>query len=256
MAIDYFASFPCQVREAVSDADLLRMIKARNRASMVAEVMRKDPKVDKSKPESDWTFQTIMQRPEGPEETQMRIGDLIEESAPLNALKQHCVACPANVRNDDFGCGGAVHYPLSASTERWLVSRLPDDLDSPRGLLLTRAINDFQFDGAAIDAARGRKELYEANLPAERKWGGFFSKKTRITSSQILHMAFNVGDLAPAHAKLVAYFLGFLNDDFSPKDNLDDSPQPGDEQGVAELKYFFIAAALAGLNEVQMLVDA
>lgn len=256
MSIDYYASFPCKVREAISDSDLLRMEKARNRANAVLDIMRKNPNTDKSKPEIDWTFQTVVLRPDGPQETQMRIGDLLAEAAPLDSLKQHCQNCPANVRNQDFGCGGGIHYPLSASTERWLVSRLPDDLKSARGTLFTHAIADFKYDGAYIDAARGRKELYDSSTPAERKWGSFFSKKTRITSSQILHMAFGVGNLSPGHAKLVAYFLGFLNDDFSPKDTLADLPQPGDERGVAEMKYFFTVAALAGINNVSVLVDA
>lgn len=256
MAIDCYGSFPCKIREAVSDGDLLRMEKARNRANVVLDLMRNDPKVDKSKPESEWTFQTVILGPNGPQETEMRVSDCLAEARPLESLARNCVDCPTNVRSADFGCGGAIHYPISAQAERWLVSRLPADLNTPRGQLLTRAIADFNYDGAGIDAARSRKDLYESEIPAERKWGSFFSKKTRITSSQILHMAFTVGSLQAAHAKMIAYFLGFLNDDFSVANDSTNLPQPGDDPRTIEMKYFFCAAALAGANAVPVLVDA
>jgi hypothetical protein len=186
----------------------------------------------------------------------MRISDLLAEAAPLENLAANCSGCPANVRCADFGCGGAIHYPITAQAERWLISRLPADLNSARGHLLTSAIADFNFDGADIDAARSRKELYESGTAAERKWGSFFSRKTRITSSQILHMTFGVGSLNSAHAKLVAYFLGFLNDDFSITNDPANSPQPDDDGITTEMKYFFSTAALAGTNEVHMFLDA
>ena len=256
MAIDYYGSFPCKVRETVSDVDLLRMEKARNRAAITLDLMRNDPHVDKSKPETDWTFKTVVIGPSGPRQTEMRISDCLAEGAPLESLARNCLGCHANVRSRDFGCGGAIHYPLSAQAERWLVSRLPDDLHSPRGHLLTLAIADFKYDGAGIDAARGRNELYESSVPIERRWGGFFSKKTRITSSQILHMAFAVGSIQAAHAKLIAYFLGFLNDSFAVADSPADSPQPSDDDRTKELKFFFATAALAGTSDVPLFIDA
>ncbi|NHQ87356.1 hypothetical protein HA050_14665 [Iodobacter sp. HSC-16F04] len=257
MGIDYYGCFPCKVREAVSDADLLRMEKARNRALSVLEIMRNNPQTDnKSKPESDWSFKMVVLGPDGPEETEMRIADLLLEAAPLEQLAHHCSGCPANIRSVDFGCGGAIHYPISAQAERWLLSRLPSDLNSPRGFLLKQAIADFNFDGLAIDTVRNRQDLYESSKPEERKWGSFFSKKTRITSSQILHMAFCVGSLQAQHAKLVAYFLGFLDDDFSIANDSANLPQPGDDDRTIELKSFFAVASLAGVNEVSVFIDA
>lgn len=256
MAIDYYGSFPCKVRETVSDADILKMEKARNRANTVLHLMRNDLQTDKSKPESEWTFKTVVLGPNGPQETEMRVSDCLTEAAPLGPLAQNCPSCPANIRSTDFGCGGTIHYPISAQAERWLVSKLPADLNTPRGQLLTRAIAHFNFDGAGINAVRSRENLYESVVPAERKWGGFFSKKARITSSQMLHMAFAVGSLQAAHAKMIAYFLGFLNDDFSIANDPANSPQPEDDARTIELKYFFSAAALAGINEVSVLIDA
>lgn len=255
MAIDYYSSFPCKVREQITDDDLLRMEKARNRANMVLDLMRNNPQVDKNKPESEWTFKVVVLGANGPQETEVRIFDLLAEAAPLEPLAQNCSTCHANIRSADFGCGGAIHYPITAQAERWLVSRLPADLNTARGDLLTSAIADFSFSGADIDAARSRKELYESNVPAVRKWGGFFSKKTQITSSQILQMSFAVGSLQPIHAKLIAYFLGYLNDDFSIANDPNNQPQPGDDDRTIEMKLFFSAAALAGANDIPVFVD-
>lgn len=256
MTIDYYGSFPCKVREAVSDADLLRMEKARNRANTVLDLMRNNPQVDKSKPESEWTFKSVVLGPNGPQETELRVSDCLAEAAPLEQLASNCSGCARNIRSADFGCGGAIHYPISAQAERWLVSRLPTDLSTQRGQLLTRAIADFNFDGSGIDAVRSRNDLFESKTPVERKWGSFFSKKTRITSSQILHMAFGVGSLQSDHAKLIAYFLGFVNDDFTVGHDTASLPQSGDDDRTIELKYFFSVAALAGISEVPVLVDA
>lgn len=141
--------------------------------------MRNNQQVDKNKPESEWTFKTVVLGPNGPQETEMRIFDLLAEATPLETLAQHCTSCPANIRSTDFGCGGAIHYPITAQAERWLVSRLPADLNSVRGHLLTSAIADFSFSGSDIDAARSRKEIYESTVPAIRKWGGFFPRRRR-----------------------------------------------------------------------------
>jgi len=256
MAIDYRGVFPCKVREAVSDADLLDMEKAGNRAQVVLDVMRNDPRIDKSKPESEWTFKTVIRGPDGPRQAELRIEDCLAQAAPLEPLARHCRGCPFNIRATDFGCGGAIGYPISAQAERWLMSRLPADLNTPRGRLLTRAITDFKFDGSVIDATRSRKDVYESDVPVERKWGGLLSRKTRITSSQILHMTFGVGNLQATHAKLIAYFLGFLGDDFNIANDPADAPLPQDDTVTLELKYFLAIAALAGISEKPVLVDA
>lgn len=257
MSIDYYASYPCKVRETVSDSDLLRMEKARNQVNTVLEVMRNHPSVDKSKPESEWTYMARKMGPEGPQDVSIRIGDAMAEAAPLESLAVHCKECPFNIRSVDFGCGGCIQYPISAQAEQWLRSRLPDDLSSPRGQLLTGALQDLDFDGAPVDAQRHRNDLYESSTPPERKWGRFFGKKTRITSSQILHMSFNLGPLGSTHARLIAFFLGFLDADFSLEGAIDDfQSQPTDDACIQQLRLFYATVATAGVNGLEVFIDA
>jgi len=186
----------------------------------------------------------------------MKIGDLLQESAPLDTLAVHCQGCPANLQKCDFGCGGAIHYPIPAAAEAWLMSRLPDDLNTRVGFLLVGAIADFKYDGAPIDAARSRKELYESPRPVERKWGSLFSKKTRISSSQILEMLLSVGSYQAGHAQLVAYLLGYVDDAFAPIHDPGHQPQAGDAPVVADFKRFLAAAAFAGTHGLPLLMDA
>lgn len=254
MSIDYYGSFGCTVRERVTDEQLLAMHKAGNRADQMLAHLRRSPGSHQERPESEWTFKIMVLTPDGPEESDARIADLIEQSLPLRELSTACAGCPHNVRNVPFGCGGAINYPISFRAERWLVDRLPDDLTSVRGRLLLRAIEDFEYDGRDIDAARARQDLYESKVPAIRTWGRWFSKK-RITSSQILQMCFTLGHLQPAHAKMMAYFLGFIGDGASAECR-QDIPGEMDDSGIHQLNTFFTLCARAGLGYTRVFIDA
>ena len=251
--IDYFIQYPCQVRAAIPDAELLRMVKSRARVTAMRDALRRDPRTNPNTPESEWKVIVRTTGPRGPADTAMTISDLLKDSAPLDALIGYCAACPANLLHKDFGCGGAIHYPISASAEEWLVARLPSSSDDPRMQLFLRACKDFNFDGAAIDASRKRKELYEAGSPIERKWDKSFFSRVRVKSSQLLQMLIGSGTLEPAQALLGADLLGFANPASTQNGNAATSKQ---EDRIEEFKNFLSAAAFAGKNGANLLVDA
>jgi hypothetical protein len=252
MGIDYYGSFPCKVRKSVSDQDLLRMGKARSRARAALQHAGNAPHNE----DTGLTVQIVVVGREGRQVTEARIHDLLLEAAPLSALAVHCTGCPANIAHTDFGCGGTIHYPISARAEQWLLTRLPDDLKSPAGVLFTHAVTEFGFDGAVIDAVRDRQDFYAAEAAAVREWDRPPNGKLRVTSSQILQMSFTVGSLQPAHAKLVAFFLGFLDEHGFPVDQPENRPLPDDDPSITEMKYFFACAALAGATNVSVMIDA
>lgn len=255
MAVDYYVLFPCEVRKQVSDAELLNMEKAKNRAELIVQTLRDNPGEHQNKPEAEWSVTMVQVGPNGSEEVEIRVGDLLAEAAPLERLAVHCKDCPANLQKRDFGCGAAIHYPITRQAEQWMLSRLPDDLNALPGQILLRAIHDFGFDGSSIDAARSRDDLYEAKSPPVRKWGGFFSRK-RITSSQLLQMMFDVGNFQPAHAKMLAMFLGYVDETGNLSYSPVNYPQPNDDPSMAQLKTFFALTAFAGANGFEVLVDA
>jgi len=104
------------------------------------------------------------------------IADLLAEAAPLDALSKHCQNCPANLRGTAFGCGGAIDDPITKETQRWLVSRLPDDLDTEAGQTLLSTLKDLHLDGigaasrgsASIDPGCARARRARFNRPGDR----------------------------------------------------------------------------------------
>lgn len=191
-----------------------------------------------------------------------RIGDLIQEAAPLKALGQHCKACRANLFNRDFGCGGIINYPIPFEAEEWLVAQLPDDLDSAAGRMLMYAIEDFDYSGQVVDELRVAGDVLESSVPAVRKWSNPPTEEaTTVTSSQVIHMMFLVGNPQQAnHAKMVAWYLGILEykGDRTWDYVIDASActTPENNQAIAQFKDFLKAAAFAGLNDVDLFVDA
>jgi hypothetical protein len=256
MSVDYYIQYPCAVRAVVSDVDLLRMEKSRHRALSILDAMRRDSATDRSKPEREWTVQVMTRGPAGVAKTTIKLDDLLQESAALAALAPHCVGCVANLQKRDFGCGGAVHYPITAHAERWLMSRLPTDPEAPAAKLLLRAIKELKTDGKAIDDARARREVYESQRAQLQSLGTSFFSKTTLSSSQILELLIGVGSLQPDHAKFVAYLLGFLRDGMIVDTSPQNTPSASDEARVAELKRMLLAAAVAGQLGVALLVDA
>lgn len=254
MTIDYYGRFACKVREEVSDNDLLRMEKAKNRAEAVLELMRADPK-NQGTSESDWSFAVVVTKPSGQERQQLRVAEVLEEAAPLAKLSVHCEGCPFKIDPRPFGCGGAIRYPISASTETWLMSRLANDLSSLAGTLLTRAIHELAYDGAGFETVRRQGKAFESPRAVVRKWGGFFSRTT-INSNQLFHMLFGVGHLSPGHAKFAALILGFVDDSGQLVLGPAERSSSEDDAGVAGMKQFLRTMALAGTRGVEVFIDA
>jgi hypothetical protein len=69
-------------------------------------------------------------------------------------------------------------------------------------------------------------------------------------------MLLGVGSMQPDHAKMVAFFLGFLTDSFKIDERPINAAVPRDNGGVIEFKLFLGAATLAGTANVPLLIDA
>ncbi|MGG6898164.1 hypothetical protein [Rhizobium sp. BR 315] len=254
MALEYFIQFPCKVREQVAQEDLLAMLKAQGRYQAIVDVQQKS--MPEGKNIGDSKIVLIQRGPNGDEKVEVKLSELAGQAAPLKQLATICENCPANLRQAEFGCGGTLHYPISLRAEEWLISRLPDDLTSNQGKMLLAALKDFNFDGAPIDRLRSSRSLFQSDKPCQRKWGGFLSKKTIINSSQVLQMLMHVGHLSPSHAKLAAYFVGFVDDQFRYTDARQTKDQPNDAPGVIGLKAFLRAVGFAGANNLPVFIEA
>ena len=138
----------------------------------------------------------------------------------------HVASCPSCKLLGHFGCVGVIATPLSAALERWLVARLPEDIESVSGFLLRKAIGDFGYDGARARELRKRGAL-EAAGAFERHYGPFF-RRFVVSSEQILEELVCAGDIAPAHGLACLIHLGALTVDGKPPVSLDtDGPKLG-----------------------------
>jgi hypothetical protein len=138
----------------------------------------------------------------------------------------HVAGCPSCRLLGHFGCVGVIPTPLSAALERWLVARLPEEIESVSGFLLRKAIGDFGYDGARARELRRRGAL-EAAGAFERHYGPFF-RRFVVSSEQVLEELLCAGDIAPSHGLACLIHLGALELDGKPPVSLDsDGPKLG-----------------------------
>ena len=129
------------------------------------------------------------------------------KSAPDAALHtKSCSACRAV--DEPLACVGLIPSPIPASVERWLVERLPDDIESLPGFLLRKAIGDFGYDGS--EGARLREAgILSAPGPFTRHFGPFFRRFT-VSSEQLVEEMLCAGDVDPAHALAILMHLSLI----------------------------------------------
>jgi hypothetical protein len=147
--------------------------------------------------------------------------------APLDEAA-HVARCPScQLLERGLACVGVIETPLAASVEKWLVERLPEDLESVGGFLLRKAIGDFGYDGARARALRETGRLL-APGPFERHYGPFF-RRFVVSSEQILEELLCAGDIQPSHALAILMHLRAIAVDGALPIDLDtDGPKLGE----------------------------
>lgn len=161
-------------------------------------------------------------------------------------LAQGCRRCPFHLGLRDMGCAGVIRHPISAAAERWLLKRLPDDLDEPAARQLLAGLQRAKADGLTVDRLRALHRHYELRRPAQRRWGPWFSSHTTVSSSQLLQVALHAGSLLPSQARLLAGALGYLDEQHRPRVDADMASLPQDDASVRALKHFLSMTAAAG----------
>jgi hypothetical protein len=212
MGVDYIVGLECAAKRQLSDAGILQMLKARQRAEMVLGLMRQNGDM---RPASEITFKMILRTPEGDRPSEVAVQTLLDQAAKLDEHGSACASCPANCgKPAGYGCFHSINYPIEAATEDWLLARLPDDPESTAGQLLRRAVEDFGWMGEhAASMRRQGDTFFEAELAATRRWSDGFA----IDGNQIFHMLFHVGAIGSTHALMVALFFGALPHDLDPE---------------------------------------
>jgi hypothetical protein len=138
----------------------------------------------------------------------------------------HAANCPTcSLLQRPMACVGLIPTPLPAAVERWLVDRLPEEIESVGGFLLRKAIGDFGYDGARARELRKAGRL-EAPGPYERHYGPFF-RRFVVGSEQLLEELLCAGDIAPSHGLAILMHLSAIDVDGGVPTRLDEGDKLG-----------------------------
>lgn len=247
MGIDYVIDLDCEPKQALGIEQIVNSIKAQSRAEMVLAMARRD---GDERPPAEVTFSVGLMRDGQVETTDVSVQQLFDQAAGLEPHRAACATCPANRDNPGgFGCYDSITYPIEEDTEQFLLSRLPDRLESPSGFMFGSALNDFAWDGAqAADMRTQGETFFRASEPFARTWPAL-----TVTSDQIFHMMFHVGHLQATHAMMLCMFFGLVA--------LDDTDEPrassvtvASANGEGMIR-FLNTLAFAASQKLDVLVD-
>jgi hypothetical protein len=247
MGIDYIVDLDCEAKQQLSTEGIVQLVKARSRAEFVLEMAR--DKGDQ-RPTSQITFAVGVNLAGKVEKSDVSVQQLLDQAAPLEQHRAACARCPANRGSaNGFGCYASINYPLEADTEKFLLSRLPDQLDTPDGVLLSRAMRDFAWDGAQASDMRSQGDtFFRLREPPTRQWPGL-----AITGDQLFHMLFHVGHLGSSHAMMLCVFFGFYAVGEDEPQRL--STVPLESQNADQMVYFLNTLAFAASQKLDILID-
>jgi hypothetical protein len=206
VGIDTVIDLACDPKEALGTDGIVALLKSRSRAETVIRLAREGG--DRRSP-SEITFQIRVVGPGGePEPRAVDAQSLLDQSAALDAHAADCEDCPANLTDTPFGCVGYVSYPIERASERWLLDRLPDEIESTAGQLVSRAIADFGWEeGYAAELRRQGDMFFETTELERRSWD---RDELVVDSNQAFNMLFGVGHLGAAHCRMLSLFFGVV----------------------------------------------
>jgi hypothetical protein len=248
VGIDYVIALDCPAKDTLTTEGMVEMYKARNRAEVILGMAR-----DKGddRPASQITFKIAINRNGRVEATDVSVQSLLDQAAPLEAHRGGCASCPVNRDRDrGYGCYDSISYPIEADTENWLLSRLPDDLDSPAGYLFKSAIADFAWSGEQAANMRSQGEtFFKLRTPPVRRWPSGLT----VSGDQVFHMMFHVGHLGASHAKMLCVFFGLI--ELTEGDHIRSQQVPLESPNGELMVGFLNAMALASSQGLDVMID-
>jgi hypothetical protein len=261
MAIDYVLAMGCEPQKLLGVDRLVGLHRTRILARTALAHMRDD---GDQRAASEIEVQLTMRKPEGESSRGVTLQSLLDESAPLDEVAEHCATCPAGFTRE-FACHRRIRYPIAERVEAWLMARLPRTLDCTAGALLARGLSELGWDGAPAETLRNAGATYfESRAPYGVRWQDS-AGTIEISSDQLFQMMFMVGELAPSHCLMLALFCGVLPHDIDIADLRDSegrtralasaSVAPEEDADIEQLAAFLRTLALAARLDVSIAID-
>ena len=261
MAIDYLLGISCEPQRVLGVERLVQLHRSRILARSALAHMRED---GDHRAANEIEIQLTTRNPAGDSARGVTLQDLLDESAPLDSVSDHCKECPAELPRE-FACHRRIRYPIPEHVEAWLMSRLPTTLGCTAGALLVRGLGEFGWDGVPAAKLRAAGTTYfESRAPYGVRWEGD-DGVIEISSDQLFQMMFMVGPLAPTHCLMLALFCGVIPHDTSLHELKDDAGRTKalaianvpvePDADIEQLAAFLRALAIAARLDVSILVD-
>jgi len=261
MAIDYVLAMGCEPQKLLGVERLVGLHRTRILARTALAHMRED---GDQRSAADIEVQLTTRKPDGESARGVTLQTLLDESAPLDEVAEHCATCPAGFARE-FACHRRIRYPIPEHVEAWLMSRLPSTLDCTAGTLLARGLGEFGWDGAPAAKLRSAGTTYfESRAPYGVRWQGD-DGTIEVSSDQLFQMMFMVGNLAPTHCLMLVLFCGVLPHDISIYDLKDNDGRaralaaaelpPDSDSDIEQLAAFLRTLAIAARLDVSVLID-
>jgi hypothetical protein len=286
MAIDYIIDMDCEVKRQLTKDGLVSMVKQKNRAAALIDVLAKG---GKSREEAlNHTFRLQLMTPRGIEEKEQKVSDLLESTRHLETLGAHCTNCvlrPNGLNEalsggptiEPFGCYRSINYPISRKAEEWLAGIAREALANGGASSITlNYIVDNKVTGREINALRGHQGRFlELEMPLEVVISkGLISKKA-VNTGQIMFMLFGFPVVEPQQMLMLLYFVDALKISDQKPDGRscqmamsvkdDNVPEKwwsfslkvheGDDRSIIQLKEYFRSIFLACVLGKNITID-
>jgi hypothetical protein len=200
--IRYYVDLGCNPREELTPDTLLDLVMRAHRVESLSGEFRRQYDVDD---ESLMRVRETIHDPAG--ETSSRettVEALRREVDVLREFTPFCEGCPAAALDETYSCIGEIAFPISEMAEHWLLGRL----SAPGTIgfsMFQQSCSELGYrDNDILDRWRAAGFLEAHRAPSVEEDG------VRITSNEILHELFFVGDISPAHALGVFLHLGAI----------------------------------------------
>lgn len=210
MAVDYVIDQPCKVKDALSLDCMVSLIKQRNRALAVLEMVKRDGRSGEQALNA--TFQVQVATSQGVQVREQKVSDPLISTKRLDELQANCNGCLAS-GGRAFGCYRSISYPFSRRAEEWLrgVARKAVEGKGP-GMLPLQFIVERMAEGGPFSKMRAdpRGTFFEARKPLDIVVEeGLFNRKT-VNTDQVFNILMGMGRMKGPHMRMLLFFSGGL----------------------------------------------
>lgn len=191
MGADFAMLVSCSVRDVLSDDPILAtealVAEIKQRSSLDAMLLHNE---SGSMPKS---ILKVVLGPNGPVETTIPLEDMMASVKRLDALASRCDGCALRASDKPFGCTGYIQYPISASTEEWLVALMSEE--GTLGAKLRRQLAKELGTHGTIGSDWRARQILERPKAAEKTTGTrwLLLSKARVTGDEVIEWLFFSG---------------------------------------------------------------